>query len=454
MVNTKAKLKGSIDKGANYLYGLMNSDNGLYYHHEKSPCSGIWVTAEALEFLITSQNLSREGMELSKINSMVKFIVDAQNPDGSWNVLKDSSGNIQPSSISTGHCIYALKLALSKNYVCKDNAFNKIYQAIIQGEKWLLDNYRENNDGVFWKTGIKKAGESLIVNTEGLRIEFVFTTFYAMLGFVNPNKYLDNLKTECFDDWVKEEDEKNPKNVVIPKIVSFLCSQAIYFYNTYRERELDSNVFSQISSTISRICGGLKYLNHKIDSEVENGLKKILLSNLHDSYFTSALRVNGDTVQDNTSTYNNNTPFDIAVAMFDLDVEYSYIKPIINKFLEEQQEKGFWYLNFTPIPSEIKVWSTTEALMVLERAFNYKQNTHLKKKVFNSIKKFFKKRFTFTLIGVISALILMVILFSINYYPTFQLSFEDILKNILGYVTIPLACGILLDVIKKIKIGD
>ena len=451
MVNAKARLKSSIDKGAKYLYGIMNNDNGLYYHNEKSSCSGIWVTAEALEFLIPSKNLSREGLEVSKINSMVKFIVDAQNSDGSWNVLKDNNGRIQPSSISTGHCIYALKLALSKNYVSKDNDFNKIHLAITQGEKWLLDNYRENNNEVFWKTGIKKAGESLNINTEGLRIEFVFTTFYALLGFVNPNKYLDNLKRECFNDWVEEVDESNPKNEVISKIVSFLNSQAVFFYNTYRERELDSNVFSQISSTISRICGGLKHLNHRMDLEVENGLKKILLSNIHDSYFTSALRVNGDTVQDNTSTYNNNTPFDIAVAMFNLDIEYSYIKPIIEKFLKEQKEEGFWYLNFTPIPSEIKVWSTTEALMVLERALNYKQNTHLKKKAFLFIKKFFRKRLTFTLIGIILAIILMVILISINYDPTFQLSFWDVLKNTIGYVAIPLVSGILLDIIKKIK---
>ena len=45
----------------------------------------------------------------------------------------------------------------------------------------------------------------------------------------------------------------------------------------------------------------------------------------------------------------------------------------------------------------------------------------------------------------------MVILISINYDPTFQLSFWDVLKNTIGYVAIPLVSGILLDIIKKIK---
>lgn len=191
----------------------------------------------------------------------------------------------------------------------------------------------------------------------------------------------------------------------------------------------------------------------KIEIEVENGLKKILLSNIDEAYYTSALRVEVDTVQENSASYNNNTPFDIAIALFNFDVEYSYIKPIVTKFLDEQKEDGFWYLNFTSIPGKIKAWSTIEALMVIERALNYKQNTHLKNKVLNFIRKVIKRRLAFTFIGLFLAVITMSIFISIsfkNQNPEF--SFWETTKSILGCVFIPLLCGILLDIIcKKFK---
>lgn len=453
MLNTKNNLKNAIDSGTKFLYTLINEDKGILYHHEDSPCSGIWVTAEALEFLLTSKNISRTGTDFNNINSMVKFIVDSQNHDGSWNVLKNGNGNEIASSISTGHCVYALKLALCTNYITNDNPFDRIYKAIKNGETWLLNNCRQANNTTFWKTGVKQAGESFEIDSEGLRIEFVFTTFYAMLGFVIPDGYISVIKENSFNDWVQEENEKDSIKKFIMNIINFFSCQATYFYNTYREKKLDINIFSQIASTISRIFGGLKFLGGKIEIEVENGLKKILLSNIDEAYYTSALRVEVDTVQENSASYNNNTPFDIAIALFNFDVEYSYIKPIVTKFLDEQKEDGFWYLNFTSIPGKIKAWSTIEALMVIERALNYKQNTHLKNKVLNFIRKVIKRRLAFTFIGLFLAVITMSIFISIsfkNQNPEF--SFWETTKSILGCVFIPLLCGILLDIIcKKFK---
>ena len=46
-----------IIKGAEYLFLLQNNDGGIKYENASTPCSGIWVTAEALEFLLSSKNV-------------------------------------------------------------------------------------------------------------------------------------------------------------------------------------------------------------------------------------------------------------------------------------------------------------------------------------------------------------------------------------------------------------
>ena len=119
----------AIIKGAEYLFLLQNNDGGIKYENASTPCSGIWVTAEALEFLLSSKNVPITAF--NKIAPMLDFIVRTQAHDGSWSILPNEIGIsdiYNPSSIATGHCIYALKLAFVGNYLGKNN--QKIKKAI------------------------------------------------------------------------------------------------------------------------------------------------------------------------------------------------------------------------------------------------------------------------------------------------------------------------------------
>ena len=347
----------AIIKGAEYLFLLQNNDGGIKYENASTPCSGIWVTAEALEFLLSSKNVPITAF--NKIAPMLDFIVRTQAHDGSWSILPNEIGIsdiYNPSSIATGHCIYALKLALVGNYLGKNN--QKIKKAIENGETWLRKNKTEKDGMNFW--GVKSTQETHSATDpnkdEVHRMEYIFTTFYAVMGLLNPLGY---------------PEDNGDDQTIIRKTISFMNAQADFFINTYSSTisHLDLGVFAKVSSTICRIVCGLNLMNADIPDDRKNGLKNLLLSCAQSPFMTSSININIDTAKQYHSTYNNNTPFDMANALLCLGEGAESISNIIHKYLEFQQSEGFWYLNFGSSYS-VTTWTTSEALIILERALN------------------------------------------------------------------------------------
>lgn len=447
----------AIIKGADYLFLLQNNDGGIKYENASTPCSGIWVTAEALEFLLSSKVIPITSF--NKIAPMLDFIVKTQAHDGSWSILPNEMGVSDinnPSSIATGHCTYILKLALVGNYLGRNN--QKIKKAIENGETWLRKNKNEKDGMNFW--GVKSTQEANSVidpnKDEAHRMEYIFTTFYAVMGLLNPLGYLE---------------DNSDDQTIIRKTISFMNAQADFFINTYSSTisRLDLGVFAKVSSTICRLVCGLHLMEADISDDRKNGLKNILLSCAQSPFMTSSININIDTAKQFHFTYNNNTPFDMANALLCLEEGAEPIRNIINKYLEYQQSEGFWYLNFGSSYS-ITTWTTSEALIVLERALDKYHLIELantrklideeKAKTSDKIKNLEEKNTSLkrsALIAIIISVILSVLgIVAIAVWSglTPEENKNKVLAYILDVLLVPLAVNILSSVIMALRNSD
>ena len=222
--------------------------------------------------------------------------------------------------------------------------------AIKKGELWLRNNRKETDGVCYWGSDSSEPQGDL-----GQRMECIFTSYYAVKGFLNPDDY---------------EEDNNVDPIIISKTVTFFNQQADFFINEYASKidTLTFGDFAKISSTICRIARGLFYLGDKLSQNRRDGLKKLLESCSKNPFMTSSIRVSDDLAKQYTATYNNNTPFDMAIALIILETNIITISKILDEYLNQQDSDGFWYLNFSSA-YDIKTWSTAEALLVLEKAF-------------------------------------------------------------------------------------
>ena len=342
----------SIRRGVDYLIRSQNSDGGIKFqdHSEQGSVSGIWVTAEALEFFLTSKTLPLTIYK--KIEPMINFLLKTQSSDGSWSVLpnRDSTSSMdkEPSAIATGHCTYVLKLAAVGNYAFSE----QLRKSIEKGEQWLRLNCAEKDGYAFWEA---KPTTKLNVEpnkNESSRMEYIFTTFYAILGLINPKGY---------------PEDNDIDRTLIAKTISFFNNQADYFIKQYRA-ELDSlkTQYTKVASTFCRIVNGLTLMKAVMSDETRIGLKELLLA-CPDLFTTSNITLHVENIRNYAPAYNNNTPFDIANALINLEINSFDLKRIMDTYLRYQTAEGFWYLNFSSL-FNVTTWSTSEALIVLERA--------------------------------------------------------------------------------------
>lgn len=346
-------IENSIRRGANYLILSQNANGGIKFqdHSEQGSVSGIWVTAEALEFFLTSKTLPLTIYK--KVEPMINFLLDAQAQDGSWSVLPKGNTAIsmekEPSAIATGHCTYVLKLAAVGSYAASE----KLRNAIKHGEDWLRHSCAEKDGYAFWEA--KPTQKKIDVDpnkNESSRMEYIFTTFYAVLGLINPKDY-------------PEDNDRD--RTLIAKTISFFNNQAEYFINKYRSELAGLKTqYTKVASTFCRIVNGLTLMKAAMVDETRKGLKELLLA-CPDLFTTCNITFHVENIRNYAPAYNNNTPFDMANALINLEVNASDLKHIMDAYLRNQTAEGFWYLNFSSLFT-VTTWSTVEALLILERA--------------------------------------------------------------------------------------
>ena len=434
----------SINKGAYYLMNMVNDDGGVKFEDESSVTSGAWVTAEVLEALLSSTVLPLPSYKY--IEPMIGFLVQSQNEDGSWNVLIAPKMREQPSPISTGHCTYSLKLAMRGGYL-KDQ---KVITAIEKGEQWLRsNNCRVEKDGyTFWTAA--PGNDISLANPnvdERSRMGYIFSSFYAVMGFVNPPGYKVH----------NDED-----TALLYKAARFFRQQAEFFAEKYRlgmEQLNDNSLqFTKVASTICRLIYAIDFLNIEVSEEMRNRLHDVLLLCAKNPFMTTSITVQTNISQGYYAAYNNNTPFDMANAFLSIGANSDIVQLIISKYIKNQNSEGFWFLNFSSA-YKIKTWTTAEAIIVLNRALEkyieikhveIQNNCELRVQEFE---KKYKKLRTNSLISTITSIVLSIIdIVVIILWISTSNNKDTFWGNVLTILIIPLVLwiiGKLWDIIKN-----
>lgn len=353
-------ISDAILKGTSYLLSVQNDDGGIEFEDDNSERSGIWVTAEALEFFLTSQVVPITICE--KIIDMINFLLNTQNADGSWNMLvqaKQATAQDSPSIITTGHCIYVLKLAISDKYMPQAAIINS---AILKAERWLLNHKVEKGKKIYWVDGANiNANPNKDVTA---RMETIFVSFYALMGLVpctNGFGMLQSLSTSTID--------------ILKKVKFFFEEEAEWFIDQYQNKKetISQSEYSKILSTLSRITNAIfmldSVLNNNYLNQVKNDLLSVISNGRKNACFTTTISIG--TISDPnefTKTYNNNTPFDVSMILLKLEDDVQLIISILKEYINNQMSEGSWYLNFSEV-YKIKTWTTAEALICLEQAF-------------------------------------------------------------------------------------
>jgi len=350
------QIEASIIKGAKYLLQSVNVDSGIKDEDEKSNYSGIWVTAEALEFFFTTRILPI--VSYSKIEPILKFLLTQQNRNnGSYTILSQNAKQKQEAStVSTGHCVYVLKLAVCGNFL-NDSLKQKVLKAIEKGEQWLHSCCIEKDGYAFWGTKEIESCDPYI--DERSRIEYIFDTYYSIMGLVSPLNYGGNSQIN---------------KDLIHKTKCFFREQADWFlkkYLTIFSDDSENNELPNVAivSTFCRFVNVSNYLGESVfDDDVAEKIKQVISMHLSNPFSTTRIQVDNHENGDRGLTYVNNTPFDIGMALINTQTNINTIQRIIRKYLKMQNSvEGYWYLNFDN-SYKIKTWSTTEALLVLDKA--------------------------------------------------------------------------------------
>lgn len=443
---SKKIIENAVFKGAKYLLDSQNTDGGIKLEDENSDKSGVWVTAETLEFFLTSHLLPTTVYE--RVDSMIKFIIDSQNSNGAWSIVNNDdplSGANEYSTIATGHCVYVLKLALVGGFNTKKSR-NLIRHSIQKGEQWLRKSIVQSGGCAFWGATDTVSGSINPNVNERSRMEYIFTTFYALMGLVNPLRYPDSSDTDY---------------ELIGKVYHFFIGQAEWFVNKYTSSLMLEGLrivdFAKVASTICRIINAISLMGKNLSAETLNGLERTVNLCSQNPFMTTSITINTNKIEQYAATYNNNTPFDMGMALVNLGADVSVLEQIIDEYIKNQQIEGYWFLSFSSAYT-IKTWTTSEALLVLERALEKYSEIKLKNvedissKRIAELNEKLKSISLYVNIATIISLILSVIIIIGMICISQNISESNpYISNIMLVLVIPFVINIIYDIIKTIK---
>jgi len=383
------QIETAIIKGAKYLLRSVNFDNGLYYENETSSCSGIWTTAEALEFFLTTRTLPIVAY-CDKIQPMLEYLLSTQRNDGSWAEFSEQENKTQVSStISTGHCVYALKLSLVGDFLegpIKENITN----AIAKGENWLSKCCIEQNQYAFWwDIDVSNHSDINPNENEESRMKSIFCSFYSALGITNPYNFSSS---------------SDKIEILKSKVCLFFKEQLNWFLDYYgsskQSKAAKEKLLPNVVSILFWIVNIAEFFgrNNVYDDKTAQKIKKILNESIFNSHIIRKIKINEEV------EYIDNIPYHTAITLMNLQTNIDDLKNIIEGFLKEQQSDGFWYGNFKN-KYKVKIWSTSEALLVLEKSIHsYNRELVNLKDKYIQLRKYFKISLAISIILAITAI--------------------------------------------------
>lgn len=343
-------LEQAIYSGIQFLISIQNEDKGISGAFAGNGASSCWLAAEVIEFINDACFLPQEVYKIK--HDLINFLLSNQTEAGYWPMVVSSTPN--PSAITTGHSIYALKKSL--NFLTITSEREEILDAITRGENWLLKNQEE--DG-FWLEGGKIEANEKNIRERPALSEKLVCTYYAYLG----------VKCEKVYSYQNRDDLRRAEQ----KCINFFAKAAESLINN----EGKTSNFADIwLSAVSRTFLVLSpyYNDYKI---LCDKLYDILLKRKEDFHSATMVRLSSVSVDGNKAV-TNNTPFDCYFALMAKAVDIELLDELIDYFVKTQDNiSKCWYLNGDP-ESGVNTWTTCEALMVLAKAYKEYQEIYLK----------------------------------------------------------------------------
>lgn len=331
---------------------------------------GIWPTTEFLEFLLTNNILPITPEIVNLIEGMVGFIIEKYNSKEKKWPLTDVKGSIA-SAITSGHCIYVLKLYISRPFV-DYTKMESIKQIIRESEETLIADCRQDGS---WK--ILKGDDAPDM---GLNFGRFFYTYNAWFGIKKVPEYSDDLSA-------------------LPVIRKRLSEYVIGVSDKLLRESSDDNVKnkgSMLSTLICNMAKAIQILNDYDDvncvekkKELCNSILQMVKGSDLSSILYSVTSVEiSELPNSGYNKFSNNIPFDFFFAVKDEPDCLELAKEIINWYLADiNMQFSCWFFP----GSNMNTWPTCEALLVLSSAYAFffettiKQNcnkelTHVKEK--------------------------------------------------------------------------
>ncbi len=307
---------------------------------------GIWPTTEFLEFLLTNEALPFTPKIVELIEGMVDFIVDKYDQKEKKWPLTDAKGSTA-SAITSGHCIYLLKLYISRPFVDYTRT-EQIKQFIRDAEDTLISDCRKDGS---WK--ILKGDDAPDM---GLNFGRFFYTYNAWFGIRKVAEYSDGL-------------------AALPAIRKRLAEYVIGVSDMLLRESNDDkkNKGSMMSTLICNMAKAIQILNDYDDvncvekkKELCNAIlqmvKGIDISSL--LYSVTSVEIS-ELPNSGYNKFSNNLPFDLFFAIKDEPDCAELAREVINWYLADiNTQFNCWYFPGT----QMNTWPTCEALLVLSYA--------------------------------------------------------------------------------------
>ena len=345
--NKRELFRKSIERGTDFLFNAMEDGRAPAKKHDVEK-PGIWTSTEILEFLLTNKVLPSYSLSY-QIDAIIDFLISKY--DGSvkgWGLTaEDPTGSF--SAITTGHCIYVLKLYL--NAFLDTDRKRTISKVISEAETSIIA--KQDSKKGFWSPG-NESSES--VSTE-MNYGKLFYSYHAYYG-------------------IKRIGEGTIVNSNSDKINAARKKANIYFsdfaYNIVKlvnsSQSLNFNARATVLGHVANLIQVLADIDAKGNEALLNELYKILDSYDDEVCFTATTVPIYELPANSYNNFHLNTPFAVFLALLSSKNSAKGLLKIADWYLDRQDPRlHCWYFN-DDCNSGIDTWSTCEALLVLSYA--------------------------------------------------------------------------------------
>ena len=318
---------------------------------------GIWPTTEFLEFLLTNNVIPSTPQIVDIIEKMVNFIVAKYNPKEQKWPFTDVEG-CDTSAITSGHCIYVLKLYISRQFV--DNTKReKIKKIIKEAEATHIADCRRDGS---WEI---LNGDDAVDDT--LNYGRIFHTFNAWFGIKRVYGYSDDIAN---------------LQSVRSRLSRYVINMSEKLIGEY-ERNKAQYRGAALGALICNMAKVIQILNDYDDDDCVENKKRLLQivlqvsreNDIRNDLLHSASSVEIKELPNTTyNTFKNNIPFDLYFAVCDAPECINVTQDIIKWYADNKQKGNFWLWP----GSHMNTWPTCEALLVLANAHEFFFETAIK----------------------------------------------------------------------------